>query len=474
MKEYDVAIIGAGTAGLSARREVEKITKNYVVIDDGVLGTTCARVGCMPSKVLIQVANDFHRRHQLEEMGIKLEGKITVDHSRVMNHVRELRDRFVRGVMNSMDEWTENHLIRKRARFIDQNTLDLGDEKIKAKSIIIGTGSKPILPEEWKPYSKYLFTTDDFFEMKVLPRKVGVIGLGVIGLELGQALSRLGIEVVGFSSKKALGGLSDPELQEYTASKFEQEFPIHYGRSSVVGEKDGEILIQSGEEVVAVEKVFLTMGRSPRISDLDLNSIGVVVDEKGLPEIDKNTFQIPGTRLFVAGDSTGDRAILHEAADEGRIAGYNAVRAESECFRRRETLTFTFSDPNIAIVGKSYQELRNQGLSFVTGKVSYEGQGRAIVKLKEKGALHVYGDKQSGKILGAELFAPDGEHLAHLLAWVMNLNLSVFDVLSLPFYHPVVEEGLRTAIRSLARQVEKEAPPLEVLRCEDPPAGNCG
>ncbi len=471
MREVDVAIIGAGSAGLTARREVEKHTKNYVVIDDGILGTTCARVGCMPSKVLIQVANDFHRRHKFAEQGIQGAENLSIDRKAVMQHVRKLRDRFVRGVTSGMESWTKEHLIAKRARFLDANTLDLGDEKIKAKNIIIATGSQPIIPKAWQPYQKYFIDTDHFFEMQELPSKIAVIGLGVIGIELGQALHRIGVEVVGFTLDKAIGGLSDPEIQDYVAHSMEEEFPIHYGPSEIVGEENGKLLVKSGDYIEQVDAAFLTMGRSPSLQNLNLAATGVKLNDRGMPDIDKNTFVIPGTRIFVAGDSNGDRPLLHEAADEGRIVGYNAVREELQCFRRREFLAITFSDPNIAIIGESYKQLQEKNVDFISGKVSFEGQGRAIVKLKEKGLLHLYVDKKSGELLGAELFAPDGEHMAHLLAWAMNLKLNVHELLSLPYYHPVVEEGLRTAIRDAAKKVDKEHSPLEILRCNDPPVG---
>ena len=146
MKNFDVAIIGAGTSGLTARREVAKKTDNYVVIDDGPLGTTCARVGCMPSKVLIQVANDFYGRKRFSQMGIHGEESLSVDSKEVMNHVRSLRDRFVRAVKFPMAGW-ENKLIRGRATFVDANTLEVNGEKISAKKIVAATGSRPVIPK---------------------------------------------------------------------------------------------------------------------------------------------------------------------------------------------------------------------------------------------------------------------------------------------------------------------------------------
>jgi glutaredoxin len=187
VKKVDVAIIGAGTAGLSARREVEKITNSYVVIDDGPLGTTCARVGCMPSKVLIQVADDFHRRGKLSEEGILGGEKLTVDSKQVMKHVRKLRDRFVRSVLQGHESWRAEHLIRGRATFTSKNTLKVGEETIEAKSIIIGSGSRPIIPPAWQKYKKYLIDTDQFFELEDLPKEIGLVGLGVIGIELGSS-----------------------------------------------------------------------------------------------------------------------------------------------------------------------------------------------------------------------------------------------------------------------------------------------
>lgn len=471
MKHYRVAVIGAGTAGLSARREVAKETDDYVVIDDGVLGTTCARVGCMPSKVLIQVANDFHRRRSFEAEGIRGSDTLSVDSAAVMAHVRKLRDRFVRGVLGDMESWREEHLIAKRARFVDDHVLDLGDERIEADRVIIATGSSPILPGPWAPFRHRLIDTNAFFELPELPRRVAVIGLGVIGLELGQALHRLGMEVVAISLDKAYGGLSDGALQSYAHDRFSAEFPVHLsGVSELHEEGDDLVLTLADGTKLAVDQALLSVGRRPNVAGLGLEEQGVPF-ERGLPVFDKTTFRIAGKAWYFVGDVNGTRPLLHEAADEGRIAGYNAVHDEDQCFRRRTAMSVTFSAPNIATVGRSHRELSAEEVRFVTGEASYEGQGRAIVKGEEGGLLHVYADPKTGELFGAELLAPGGEHLAHLLAWAIAAGLGVRQALSLPFYHPVLEEGLRTALRHAANQLEDSPPPLDVLRCADPPVG---
>ena len=470
MKTYDVAIIGAGTAGLSARTEVAKLTENYVVIDGGTLGTTCARVGCMPSKVLIQVANDFHRRTVFESEGIRGGAGLTTDHAAVMRHVRSLRDRFVRGVMGGMKSWEDN-LVRKYARFVDPTTLDLGDERISAKAIVIATGSSPVIPPPWRPVAHRLIDTDAFFELETLPKRVAVIGLGVIGLELGQALHRLGVEVTAVTLDKAVGGLSDPAVQDYAFNAFANEFPIHLKPVTALREEGDDLVVElEGGETFSVDRALVTVGRRPNLSSLGIEDLGIKT-ERSMPAYDPSTFRVNEAPWYIVGDVNGSRPLLHEAADEGRIAGYNAVRDATQCFKRRTKLAITFSAPNIAMVGQSHRQLTESGIDFVTGTVSYEGQGRAIVKHAECGLLHVYADRRTGQLLGAELMAPAGEHLAHLLAWAIEARMTARETLSLPFYHPVVEEGLRTALRATARQLDAPNGELELLRCQDPPVG---
>jgi dihydrolipoamide dehydrogenase len=155
--------------------------------------------------------------------------------------------------------------------------------------------------------------------------------------------------------------------------------------------------------------------------------------------------------IFVAGDASNFIPLLHEAADEGRIAGDNAARvaAGKPAARglRRAPLGVVFTDPQIAIVGGGWQALEHG--RFVTGQVSFEDQGRSRVILKNKGLLNVYGDIATGRLLGAEMIGPAAEHLGHLLAWALQNQMTIQEMLEMPFYHPVIEEGLRTALRDL-------------------------
>ena len=160
------------------------------------------------------------------------------------------------------------------------------------------------------------------------------------------------------------------------------------------------------------------------------------------------TMQIGQSHVFIAGDVNNDRPLLHEAADEGRIAGNNAGHYPNiEPGFRSSPLAVVFSDPQIAMVGSTFKDLAGQNI--VVGEVSFENQGRSRVMLKNQGILRVYADAVTGCFLGAEMFGPRAEHLAHLLAWAHQSGLSIEAMLQMPFYHPVIEEGLRTALRDV-------------------------
>ena len=186
-REVKVAIIGAGSAGLYALSQVKKQTDNFILINFGPYGTTCARVGCMPSKSLIRIAEYYHERLHFEKSGIQNSDALKVSIPDVLQRVRDHRDFLVNGNIKHSITRLGNKVLSGRAEFINKNTLKVGDDVIVAEKIIIATGSSPVFDPKWESFKEHILTTDDLFEQKDLPPTLGVIGLGVIGLELGQA-----------------------------------------------------------------------------------------------------------------------------------------------------------------------------------------------------------------------------------------------------------------------------------------------
>lgn len=465
-RNVDIAIIGAGSAGLFALSKVRRETDNFVIINGGDLGTTCARVGCMPSKAMIQVAEDFERRQMFERHGIGGHDNLHIKIEHALEHVRNLRDIFVDKVLASSTDNLGDEFIEGYARFIEPTVLDVDGQIIRARKIIIATGSRPFVPPAWSAFGDRIITTDTLFELEDLPDALAVIGLGVIGLEMGQALHRMGVKVTGIDKLNSIGGLLDPVVNQSAIDVLGKEFPLWLGQAADVLAEGDQLRVSAGENSVLVDKLLASLGRVPNLEGLGLDNLGAPLDARGVPIHDPHTLQIGTLPVFIAGDATGNRAILHEAGDEGRIAGFNAAQETPVAFKRKTPLAITFCDPNIASIGASLSELEPEQTAI--GEMRFGPLGRALIMGRNKGVLRVYADKDSGRLRGAALIGPRGEHLAHEIAWCIQLGLTVFDALRLPFYHPAIEEGLQAALYDLRGKISAQpAEPTELLRFEE-------
>ncbi|TVQ48696.1 MAG: dihydrolipoyl dehydrogenase [Gammaproteobacteria bacterium] len=458
----DVAIVGAGTAGLAAWREVRKRGREALLIDPGPLGTTCARVGCMPSKLLIEAANAFHRRLVLDEFGIQGGTSLNIDLPTALARVRRLRDGFVAGTRRST-EAVGAALLRERASLLGPDRLAVGDCEVHARRIVLAPGSRPIIPGPWRALAaSRLLTTDTLFEQRDLPERMAVLGAGAIGLELAQALARLGIEIHVFDLAPALPAVVDPVIGESLLACLGQELRLHLGAEAELTPTADALRVTNGTVDVAVERALVAVGRRPAIDGLGLETLGVPLDEHGLPPVHPETLQVANLPVFLAGDANAARAILHEAADEGHIAGINAASDSPEAFCRRTPMSIVFTDPNLARVGEVPQDA-DQGV--VIGEVDFSRQGRARAAQHAYGRLRVYAEPKTGRLHGAEMCVPAGEHLVHLLGLAIHRQLSVHDLLGMPFYHPVLEEGLRSALRDAAGKLDSRRPASDLANC---------
>jgi dihydrolipoamide dehydrogenase len=452
----DVAVIGAGTAGMVAYRKAKENAENVVLIEGGPYGTTCARVGCMPSKLLISAAEAAHAIEEAPGFGVYTNGEPRIDGVKVMKRVRGERDRFVSFVLDSIESIPPKNKISGYAKFIDDHTLQVDDHTtIEAKSVVIATGSSPSVFPMFEEAGDRLIVNDDVFYWDDLPASIVVFGAGIVGLEIGQALHRLGVRTKILSKFGLLGPLNHPEIIEYANKAFREEFYIDTDADVLQIKKVGdqvEVRFKDLDGVLQNEKfdyLLAATGRTPNVGNLGLYNTSLELDERGVPVFDRFTLQCGNSSIFIAGDADNDLPVLHEAADEGRIAGENAAKfPEVHAGRRTAPLTVVFTDPQIALVGNSHNQLKvTPDCCFVTGRVSFENQGRSRVMLKNKGILHIYAEYGTGLFLGGEMFGPRAEHIAHLLAWAYQKRMCIPEMLQMPFYHPVIEEGLRTALR---------------------------
>ena len=459
----EIAIIGAGSAGLAAYRTAKTHGKQALLIESGAYGTTCARVGCMPTKLLSAAASVAYEARRAAPFGIDIP-EVKVDGKRVMERVLNERDRFVGFVLDGIHAIDDADKLRGYARFRSPNTLLVGqDTEVTAERFVIATGSRPEVPDMFKGAGDRVIVNDNVFYWTELPRRVAVFGIGVIGLEIGQSLSRLGVDVHLFGMGGFVGPLSDPEVLESARQAFSDELCIDFYSGVKTIEKVGdevvvEYLQKTKNEFVKkqFDYVLVATGRTPNVDDLGLENTPIELDNRGIPLFNTETMQCGDHPYFIAGDADKYLPLLHEATDEGTIAGHNAaIWPKVYPGLRRTPINIIFSDPALMMVGTRYADLLPY--SFVTGQVDFSNQGRSRIILKNKGLLRVYVDNESHRFLGAEMVGPKAEHIAHLLAWSHQMGLTVERMLEMPFYHPVVEEGVRTALRDALAQLKAES-----------------
>lgn len=447
----DVAIIGAGTAGLAARRAAVAAGARTLLIEAGPGGTTCARFGCMPSKLLLAAADAAAEHQRARELGVGARARAVVHGERVMTRLRNERDHFVAGVLSDVAKIPASQKLHGHARFTGERTLVVDDHtRVEARSIVIASGAKPAVPAALREAcGERLLTHETVFDLPAVPKSLAVIGAGPLGLELGLAMARLGARTAIFDEGKTIGGLADPEVNLAAITGLERETVLHLGVEVETQRSAGkDIRLHWRDEhgktgAGRFEFVLSAAGRPPAIDDLDLKMAGIEIADDGVPRFDLATLRCGESSIFIAGDANNARPVLHEAAAQGQWAGANAARSP-KVERRPIGVSFAiaFTDPDIAIVGEAFDPHRSR--QWAIGAATQNGRDRA--EGRPAGLLRLYVRREDRIVIGGALFGPHVEYLGQMLAWIADRAMTVDEALSLPFYHPTPQEGLRTAL----------------------------
>ena len=450
-RKVDVAIIGAGTAGISAFHAIKAAGRQVVLIDRGPLGTTCARVGCMPSKAALHAGMRWLTARQLP-VGAALSAQ---GPQALWAHARQTRDALASGAAERIHKAAGESLIMAEARFVAPGILEAGNQRIEADAFIVATGSSPVVPQALNAVTSRILTTDTLFELDILPKRLGIVGLGAIGLELGLALSRLDVEVIAADQLFTVGGIEDPDVQNRAISRFMGELPMWLGSSIDVSMAGEDVLMHTGEHSAIVDHLLVATGRTPNTTALNLAAAGVSLDDAGRPSIDPITMRASDAPIFFAGDVQPDRPLMHESMDEGRMAAQAVLTSLSggpwQGASRCVPISILFTDPDICAVGLSYDAAMQRGA--VIGVAEGGGNGRSKILGAPDNLLRVYVAPDTGRLLGASMFLTKGEHLAHQVAWAIQAKQTVSDMLAMPYYHPSIEEMLQSALISASHQI---------------------
>jgi dihydrolipoamide dehydrogenase len=444
----DVAIIGAGTAGIAAEQAARENGASTLLIDPEFRGTLCANTGCMPSKLLIAAAHSVHHIESAPIFGIHA-GPVKIDGPAVMARVRGERDYFVDATKSSFDDLPDGIMIKSKARFTSQHELQLDDgRRITANAIIIATGSTALVPEAFQGLGDRVLTNETIFELPDLPQTLAVIGGGPIGLELAQAMGRLGVAVTLFDTSKVVGNARDPKVAQVLRDAVQRDVTLRLGCDTKAALDGDKLRIDwTGDDHghAHFSHVLVAVGRPPNLDGLSLENSGLTLDDHGTPEFNRQTMQCGTSSIFIVGDADADVPLLHEASDEGAIAGANAARyPDIKSGHRSPRFSMIFTDPSYAAIGKIPDDC-------MMGRADYSNQGRARAEGRAEGSMAIYADHK-GRLIGADMCVPVAEHLAHLLVWAIQTENTAMDLLKVPFYHPTLEEGMKSALQQISTQ----------------------
>jgi dihydrolipoamide dehydrogenase len=448
----DVAILGAGTAGLAAYRAATKAGAQAVIVDPGPGGTTCARVGCMPSKALIAAGRAAHDSARADRFGIRT-GPVAIDGAAVMDRVRRERDYFVDSVLEDVDAIPAEHQIRGRARFTaaDRLTIDGGPD-IVAHAVVIAVGSAPEIPDLLDAVRDRVHSSDSIFEIAAPPATLAVLGAGAIGLELAAAFARLGTKVTLFDTGNRIANLDDADAERVARDRLGAEVHFRLGTELTAADPvDGGVRLGWDGGSDDFELVLAATGRRPAMEGLGLETTGLERDDHGTPHFDAGTGRCGESMIFMAGDARACRPVLHEAARSGRLAGHNA--GQPDAMRRDPILpafSIIFTDPQIATIGCT-----DLPIDAVTGVATFQDNGRIHIDDGGDGVLRLYADREGG-LLGATIVGSEAEHLAHLVAMALACGLTLADLADQAYYHPTIAEILQQAARDGLRKLAED------------------
>ncbi len=452
MPALDLIVIGAGMAGINAAGRAAEAGAQVAVIERGRIGGTCPTRGCIPSKALIRSAEIAHEVRTAGDYGIVVDG-YRVDMGAVIDRVQRIVDKGSAGATAYLESLETVRIVRGEARFTEPGVVVVGDERLRAPRVLVATGAEPIvLPIPGLAETPHL-TSDDVLLLREVPPRLVVIGAGPIGLELGQALSRLGSSVTLIEAAPTLMPGADPEIGEALHELLEaEEIAIACGADveRVGTGPDGRPRVAFTAGGVAREvdgdALLLGAGRGPSVAALDLAAAGVDGGPRGIPVDARLATSREGH--YAAGDVLGAPwgAYTHVARQLGRDAAENALDLGAHDVTPDPGPRAVFTDPEFATVGMTEEEARRAGHDVGVGLTRFSG-GKARAWGQERGLVKVVADRATRRILGAHVLAYHAADLVHPVVVAMRAG-SADPLLDAFHIHPTLGEPVQGAARS--------------------------
>ena len=451
MEKFDAIVIGSGPGGYVCAIKLAQLGIKVACVEgNSALGGTCLNVGCIPSKALLNASHNYHNAiENFSKMGIEVDPPV-VNWNKMLSYKESMIADNTKGI-EYLFKKNKITLIKGWASFMDKNTIRVDNKVYGAENFVIATGSQSTNLNDIEFDEKVILSSTGALELKEIPKKMIIVGAGVIGLEMGSIYSRLGTEVTVLEYfDKVLNGMDHDISKNFKAILQKQGFKFHLNCSvsMIAKEKKGvKVTFQAREsdEIsdLSADVVLVATGRKPLTKGLNLENIGVELNPKGQIETDSNWRTI-AKNIFAIGDVTAGPMLAHKAEEEG-IAVAEVIAGQAGHVNFEVIPSVVYTDPEVAAVGKTENELKEAGIGIKVGKFSFMGNGRAKTVFSNNGFVKIIADSNSDKILGAHIIGPAAGDLVHEVCVAMEFGASTEDLARTCHAHPTFSEAVREA-----------------------------
>jgi dihydrolipoamide dehydrogenase len=452
-KTFDAVVVGAGPGGYVAAIRLAQLGKKAALVDREALGGVCLNWGCIPSKALIAAANLVEDLRGAADRGITADPKVDV------NRLRQFKDDVVKklvGGVGMLEKGNGVEVIKGTATFVGPNAIEVdgkdGKTRVEAQAFIVATGARPVQLPGFEFDGKDVWSAKEAVDLPVIPPRLVVIGGGIIGLELGTVYAKLGSKVTVVEALPSILTGIDPEAIRLVQKGLRQrDVAVHVNaRAKGFERKDGALVVgvevDGKSQAIPCDKILVAVGFRPNSDGVGLDKAGVKISPKGFVEVNER-MQTSVPSIYCIGDLAGPPLLAHKASKEGEIAA--EVIAGKKSMRDWVSMpSAIFTDPEVATVGLSEEEAKQQGYDPIVGKFAFAALGRAIAIDHTDGFVKVVGDRATKLMLGVTIVGPEAADLIAEAALALEMGAYLEDVALTVHAHPTLPEAFMEACKA--------------------------
>ena len=447
----NIAIIGAGPAGYPCALKAAKLGAQVTLIESGEFGGVCLNCGCIPSKALLAGAHNFSLIKDLEKYSsnpaLGEEYFKTLSFAKLQEH-RKATILKLRFGISKMLEVAKVKVIKGKAKFISENTLEVGGDKLTFDDIVIATGSRAFLPKQFETIKDKIFDNSTIFNLEKLPATLAILGGGVIACEFACLMQALGVQVSIIEMQ--------PDIlpkEEETIRRTLKQILIKRGVKIFVGTAAKEIKIQDNQKIILLdngqevicEEILAALGRRANVEELKLDAAGI-----SLPlQVNSETLEIK-PHIYAIGDVNNLCQLAHAATAQGEVVA-ERIMGQNSFYNNDLIPSAIYTWPEAANVGLSVADARDKGFVAVVKKSFLLANGRALAQGDGEGFAQLVEDTKTGKILGAQIVAPNAGEIIHIILLAIKSGLTVKDLENTVFAHPTISEIIKEAAQKSGR-----------------------